>query len=277
MRYLFIRHEDFCKYAGFNFNPPQAGVTGKHHAPTVANKERLLKHTGQILNQAINHDGVDPDLFEGSAAFVETAVEVIAEDPEVFELLDALTQHTDYLYAHSLGTSLFSVILANKMAWTMPTNKFKVAVGGLLHDVGQKGISEALLMRPRGDWSADELKMYESHPTKSLEILHGIKSMSSDVLQIVKEHHEDCLSQGFPSRMRKGAIHPMAKLVSVANLFSQRIVKNPHNRLQTPKQALEEIVTLHSEQLDTAFLDALMRVFDFVPPGPKRRGVTWVS
>lgn len=263
MHFLYLRKEDFRTYVGFNlgFVP----VPGKSSSIFQEKKLKLIRKTGEILNEQVAHAGVDEGLFNGSVTFVETAVEVLSDDPEVFTLLDTLNQHTDYLYAHSVGTSLYSVMLAQKVAWHLPTNKFKLAVGGLLHDIGLKEIEQSLLMKPRMGWTIDEVKDYESHPRRSMDILNGIRSIPSDVSQIVHEHHEDCLSQGFPSRVKKTAIYPMAKLASVANEFCNRVIKNPHSPLMTPTEALRQMCNVCVDSLDHAFLNALMDLFNFKP------------
>jgi HD-GYP domain-containing protein (c-di-GMP phosphodiesterase class II) len=147
----------------------------------------------------------------------------------------------------------------------LPVNKFKVAMGGLLHDAGQKDIDLAILMKPKASWTYEETKKYESHPLRSMEILNNMKYIPSDVIHIVKEHHEDGLAQGFPSRLRKSACHPMGKLVAVANEFCNRIITNPHYQKMSPQDAITQMVSFNAERLDPAFLGALMKLFNMTP------------
>lgn len=261
--FLYLRQEDFRTYVGFNLELGRAAA--KSQVVSRSKKLNLLRHTGEILLQEIRREGGDPELFGGAAAFVETAVDILTDDPDVFELLEALNRHTDYLYAHAVGVSLYGVLIAQKVEWTLPTTKFKVAAGGLLHDVGQKEIEVDLLMRPRAQWSVEELKRYESHPTRTTQILSEIRSLSSDIIQIAQQHHEDCLAQGFPSRLRKGMIYPMARLVAVANEFCERVIKNPHFADVSPHDALQQMIILDARRLDPIFFDALMKLFNFAP------------
>jgi putative nucleotidyltransferase with HDIG domain len=263
VRFLYMRREDFRTYVGFNLTLTKVVRTAK--GISREKKVNLIKHTGELLMEQIQHDGVDEELFDGAVVFVQTTIDVLCQDPDVFLLLDILNSHADHLYAHSVGVSLYSVMLARAVSWHLPTNKFKVAVGGILHDVGEKEIPRELLMRPRKDWSFTDLKLYESHPSRGVEILNQVRTIPSDVIQIVKEHHEDCIGNGFPARLKRSSIHPMAKMISVADSFCERIIKSPNQEGMTPSEALQQMAMLQSDRLDAQFLEALMRLFHFVP------------
>lgn len=267
--HLHLKREDFRTYVGFNLS-----LTRAVRSSRVVNREKklnLLKHTGEILLEQLQHDGIDREAFDSSVAFVLTTIDIVGEDPDVMKLLEILNSHVDYLYTHSVGVSLYSVMLARAVEWSLPNNKFKVAVGGLLHDIGEKEIARELLLRPRKDWNIDEICIYECHPNRGVDILVQVRSIPSDVVQIVKEHHENCLAQGFPSRIRRSTIHPMAKLVAVANEFCDRVIRSPNSPGLAPAEALKEMHLFCSDRLEPQFFEALMRLFRFSPTIPPTR------
>jgi HD-GYP domain-containing protein (c-di-GMP phosphodiesterase class II) len=134
-------------------------------------------------------------------------------------------------------------------------------MGGLFHDLGMKELERDLIHRPRYSWSREEVKVYESHPNRGLSILNEMQSVPEDVRAIVRQHHENCLARGYPSGMKKAMIHPMARLISVADEFCYRVIKSPHFREMTPDEALQDMMTSCAEQLDKAFLGALVELF----------------
>ena len=265
LKFLFLLKEDFRKYVGFNL----ALTKGARGSDLISNskKQALIHHTAEILLEQVRRSGLDDELFDGSRTFVESAVEAVTEDENVFQLLDSLNQHADFLYAHSLAVSLYSVMLARAVNWKLPTNSFKIAIAGLLHEIGMKELDRTLLLRPRANWSVEEVKRYETHPTRGVEILSQIKSVPSDVLQIIKEHHEDVKGHGFPARLKKAAIHPMAKLVAVADDFCDRVVKGPNGPGISPTEAVTQMQTLCADRLDPQFFEALVKTFS--PPAPE--------
>lgn len=255
--HLYLRHEDFRKYVGFTLTLTRA----VRSAPIAqAKKLHLIRHTGELLLE-IAHDGLDQEVFDSSRAFVQTTVEVLCDEPDVFELLQVLNSHADHLYAHAVGVSLYGVMLADAVGWKLPTNKFKVAVGGLLHDIGEKEVPREVLEKKRGGCSVEEIKLIETHPIRGVEILARIPAIHDDVLHIIRQHHEDCLAQGYPARLRRSAIHPMAKLIRVADEFCERVIRTPAGPGMAPREALDQIEKVYASRLEPQFFDALKGLF----------------
>lgn len=258
--FLYLKREDFRKYVGFSLTISDAA--NRTRVLDTKKKLNLLRHTGEILGEQIRHDGIVPSVYESAAAFVETVLDVLTDDAGAVDLLEALNSHADYLLGHSVAVSLFSVLIAEKLNWNSPSNKFKIAMGGLLHDVGMKEIDATILNKPRFNWSQGEIKNFEDHPLRGNRILDDLNDIPDDIRDIVKQHHENCLSRGFPARVKKVSIHPMAKLISVADEFCYRTVRNPQHSVMSPAEALHDMTVNCAEQLDKTFLNALREVFE---------------
>lgn len=74
----------------------------------------------------------------------------------------------------------------------------------------------------------------------------------------------DCLGRGFPSGLKKLTIHPMAKLIAVADEFCERVLQNPNSSEMKPMEALEDM-THSADRLDPKCFQALMQLFKFTP------------
>lgn len=259
VHYLYLLRDDFRKYLGFSLKITRAAQRN----PSVSREKRLqlARHTADVILSHIESHGLDSELFDDAFSFVETMIDAISDDEALVNLLEALKNHSDYHYSHGVGVSFYSVAMAKQVGWGLPTNRFKVALGGLIHDIGEKEIGLDVLAKPRSMWSLTEVKLFEGHPSRGVEILNGIQSIPEDVLQIVKHHHEDCMAQGFPSRLRRSHIHPMAKLISVADLFCELAIPNPNSPGVPPADALLKMATLHEERLDKQFFGALKQLF----------------
>jgi len=244
---------------GFNITQNEAAKVTS--SADLERKHGLLRHVGKVLSEQIPHDGVDQQAYNSALAFVDATLDIITDNSKAVEVLDALRFHADHVLVHSVGVSLYSVMIAQGVKWHLPTNRAKVALGGLFHDVGLKEISSALLEKPRYGWNQSEAKTYETHPSRGIHIIAGIEELSEDVREVVKQHHENCLSRGYPAALKKTAIHPMAKLISVADEFCYRIIRGPEFRDMTPLEALQDIRSNYSGYLDKTFLDGLVYLF----------------
>ncbi len=253
LSYLFIKQDDFRQFVGF---PIDIDWMVRHPADRER-KVALMKQSAQFLS-GINHEGTDEHGFEAAAAFVEASLDLLTDDVRAMDLLDRLRRHADQVLSHSLGVSVYSVMISQRIKWNLPTNRFKVAIGALLHDVGQQEISQHILANPQKSWSEDDRKAYQSHCMLGHDMLDQLSNIPDDVRQIVKQHHENCQSRGFPYQVKKSAIHPMAKLIAVADEFCYRVV---HPQGMSPHAALQEMMANCSDLLDKEFLGALVSLF----------------
>lgn len=272
--YLYIRKSDFAKYIGLNLELSR--IVSEKSKVSNDQKMRILKHTSEVMLQDVFINGVDREKLETSGALVEALVSTLSEDDELFKLLTLLQTHSDHLYAHSLGVSLYSVMVVKHLGWSSAPTLFKVAMGGLLHDIGKKEIAPEILEKPRQDHTQKEREIYESHPMRGKELLSLIRSVPDDVVQITMHHHENALGRGFPYRLLKSKIHPLAKLVAVVDEFCDLTVKSSTNvSPSTAHEALDRLYALKGHELDLGFLRSLMEIFNHpVPHGmPKAASV----
>ncbi len=121
---------------------------------------------------------------------------------------------------HSMTTCLVSMIICEEMKLNLPLAQEKVAMGALLHDIGMRFVPKEIQDKPRNQWTAEDRAQYEQHPTKGVELLRETKDVPSDVLLIIGEHHELANGTGFPKRLRDVKISPLARIVSLANFYS---------------------------------------------------------
>ena len=72
-------------------------------------------------------------------------------------------------------------------------------------------IDSEILKKSRGELTYDEVKEYENHPYRGMQLLSAIEDMSADVIAITYEHHENSIGQGFPRRLWDMKLNPLQK------------------------------------------------------------------
>lgn len=259
IRYLYLRKDDFRRYVGMNV--AIAPAVKSSNAIDKKRKVAFLRHTSEVIMEQLFFDQLDEEGFQNAKAVVESTVDLATDNAATTSLLDKMNTTTDFLYSHSLGVSLYSVMIARELKWTSWPTIYKVSMGALFHDIGKKEIDRKILDKPRRELNADEMKIYESHATRGLEILASLPSVPSDVLQIVGQHHENCLGLGYPLALTKNRIHPMARLVSVANAFCEQALKNPNSAGMSPAEAINRMITMNVDRFESSIMHALVRLF----------------
>jgi putative nucleotidyltransferase with HDIG domain len=262
IQFLYMLKEDFKKYLNFNLIMVDAVTQSQKidHQKKIA----FVKHTTEVLLQNLRVNEIKEEDFMQASALVENSIKLLNDSADATNLLAALAGHTDHLYAHSVGVSLYSSMIGRKLGWRSASTVSKLSIGGLLHDVGKKEIPREILNKTRSELSAEEISLLESHPVRGAEILAQLQCVPSDVLQIVHEHHENCLGFGYPSHLKKSKIHPLAKVVALANEFCNFVIKNPNSPGLKPGDAIQRLISLNPEYYDEAALQALMKLFNIL-------------
>jgi putative nucleotidyltransferase with HDIG domain len=259
IRYLYLKKEDFARYLGFSLKLLQAANSSK----TISKEKKigLLKHTGEIIAHQIQFEGMDIEIYEQSKVFVETSVSLLSSQDDIYALLNSLSEKSNPVYTHSVAVSTTAILIAREMQWTSPQNLFKIGMGGLMHDIGKSELDIELLKKPRREMTVEEMHLMDSHPQLGVEILEKMSDVPADVLQIVLQHHENCIGQGFPHRLRKNEIHPMARLIAVADKFCNLVLNVPGGPQFSPQNAVENLIAVSLHLFDSRFINALARIF----------------
>jgi response regulator RpfG family c-di-GMP phosphodiesterase len=260
VHFLYLRADDYKRYLGIALK--LTTVAQANSGISREKKLHLLRHTGEVLIEHAHKERIDQEIYTDSATFIENAINVLTEDVRALDLLSSLNKHSDHLFAHSLGVGLYSIMMATSLKWQIPAHKFTLATGAIFHEIGCKEMPGDLLQRHRSNWNVEEIKLFESHPERGVAILRGLPFVTSDVLHIIHQHHENCTATGFPQKKRKHTIHPMAKIVSVADEFCYRTISNPSRTILNPKDAIKDMLNFSSESLDYSFMSTLAKLFN---------------
>jgi HD-GYP domain-containing protein (c-di-GMP phosphodiesterase class II) len=110
--------------------------------------------------------------------------------------------------------------------------------GGLLHDVGKIGISEAILGKP-ARLTTTEFATMRRHPVLGVEICRPLRSRAiAGALPIIRHHHERIDGQGYPDGLAGEQIPLTARLVAISDAYDAMTSNRPYRRGMPPEQAL---------------------------------------
>lgn len=259
VNYLYMRKEDFGNYVGYSINLAKV-VTGSNK---ISKEKKLgfLKYTGEIIMENTYVNGVNEDTFRQAKDFMNNTMDVVVARDDAFNLLMMLNSHSDFLYAHSLGVSIYSVMIAKLAGWSSPKTVFTISIAALFHDIGKKEISMEILKKNRLELTQEEREIFETHPARGGEILSQVKGIPESVPIVAQQHHADVNGYGFPRGLQRSKIHPFAKLVNVANVFCDLALKSPSHEGMSGEEALKVMTQTKKEALDPQFVYLLQQIF----------------
>jgi response regulator RpfG family c-di-GMP phosphodiesterase len=256
LEYFYLKKDDFRKYIGVNVDILKK--VNRCDAINTQKKLNLLKATSEIILEQFHSENIEDAKLDAAKNVIETCFDVLMDTEDGMEVAQVIKSGGDKEFSHQVAVSFYSVLIAKQMEWKSLNTLYKVSTAGFLHDIGEKYIPKEILAKRRSELTYKEIQILETHPIKGAEALSSCSSIPTEVIQVVLQHHEDCTGSGFPHRLRKSQICPLARLVAVADSFCDLVFK-PNGISEI--EALNLINTVYNGTLDPQFINALNKVF----------------
>ncbi|MEI8346152.1 MAG: HD domain-containing phosphohydrolase [Pseudomonadota bacterium] len=236
---MYTTQEEYSFYSAYveSLTSMMAREPGKFDSAQACEflKEMVVANMNELLVNKI----VTPSSVENSAMVVQATIEQINRDPKALFRVIAMMNKQPYLFKHSTITALLSVILA-KAAGIISKGKLQiVGTGAYLHDVGIAFMD----FNPEEleTFTADNYKAVQQHPELGKKQIDSLPGITSEIIQIVLQHHEQPNGAGYPNHLREGMIYMPAKVVAIADAFSAMISKRGYRAAFTPEMALRNM------------------------------------
>lgn len=170
-----------------------------------------------------------------------------------------------YTRGHSDRVSEYSVLIGKKLGLDEKTLHI-LKIGGLFHDIGKIGIPDSILLK-ESKLSDEEYSQIKNHPMIGAHML-GDAAIFTDILPIVKHHHERYDGRGYPSQLVGDDIPYVARIAAVADTFDAMTSKRSYRDSLPIDVVRAEIERCSGTQFDPniakVFLDIMDNDFDLI-------------
>ena len=170
-----------------------------------------------------------------------------------------------YTRGHSDRVSEYSVLIGKKLGLDEKTLHI-LKIGGLFHDIGKIGIPDSILLK-ESKLSDEEYSQIKNHPMIGVHML-GDAAIFTDILPIVKHHHERYDGRGYPSQLVGEDIPYVARIAAVADTFDAMTSKRSYRDSLPIDVVRSEIERCSGTQFDPniakVFLDIMNNDFDLI-------------
>lgn len=219
---LYVHVEDYHRFlvskAQAAKDLKESGVVFKRESRVI-----LIQDAMTAVYRDVGEMGFSDQSFARAKLVNHALLSYIKENPTLADLLCKFGVTSGDSIAHSMMVGMVSVMLGMKHEWVKPSTLEKLSLGGFLHDVGKTKLPPEILAKQSSTLSRDERIIYESHVEIGAQLLSQAKTMPDDVLLIVLEHHERSDGTGYPKKLKDFQISPLARVVSLANAFVERM------------------------------------------------------
>ncbi len=166
----------------------------------------------------------------------------------------------EYTGGHTKRVTQYATALAERMELSTEDIEL-IKIGTPLHDIGKIGISDEILRKP-GKLTAQEFAVMQTHTTLGAEYLSTIPELLP-CIPIIRNHHERWDGTGYPDRLAKTDIPPLARIVAVADAFDAMTSNRPYHvgkKGRSPEEAFAEVEAQSGRQFDPECAQAFLEI-----------------
>ncbi len=164
--------------------------------------------------------------------------------PEDFEsvvqaLLTAIEAKDLKLRRHSERVAKFAWHIAEQMEIDAASRE-QLRHGALLHDIGNIGIPDSILLKPAGlsQMEFDEMKL---HPIIGAQIVRSLSSAQA-IRPLIRSHHEKMDGSGYPDGLSGSEIPELVKILSVVDVYDSLRSERSYREAFTHENAMEILI-----------------------------------
>ena len=206
-------------------NTNELRQTKKKPQPSVTEELSVAKNLKDKLSKAVKnlHDDIaqhKPISSDAINPLIDQTLESLERNNQALMTLAHLSKRSQKIIDHTFSVFCISLNMAQFQKLTNQ-EKNELAQAALLHDTGWNNIP-LNLMGKRTSYTKTEKKLIQKHSELGAKIL-SVSNIPESVIRIIREHHEREDGSGYPHGIKQAEIHPLAKLLAVADSYDERV------------------------------------------------------
>lgn len=182
-----------------------------------------------------------------------------SEESYIYAINNIVESKDKYTKGHSDRVSEYSVLIGKKLNLNDKDLKL-LRVGGLFHDIGKIGIPSSILKKP-SKLTDTEFSIIKKHPTIGAKILE-FAEIFSDIIPIVKYHHERFDGTGYPEKLRGNNIPYLARITAIADSYDAMSSKRTYRNALSKEDIRNEFIKNAGLQFDKELSDVFIDILD---------------
>ncbi|WP_338450436.1 HD-GYP domain-containing protein [Niallia oryzisoli] len=198
--------------------------------------------------------GMPIDMAKMRLILLPLLKEAMRKSGELFSL-HHLSNNERYPYQHAVAVGLLCGYIADKLKYPKG-DIIQAALAGILADCGMAKINPRMLQK-KAALSIQEFAEIKNHPKYSYQMVHDLPLLREGAKIAVLQHHERLDGSGYPLSLKSNMIHPIAKIIAVADTYHAMTSERLYRQKQSSFRVLELMKQDHFGKFDLAALQAL--------------------
>jgi putative nucleotidyltransferase with HDIG domain len=171
--------------------------------------------------------------------------------------LDIVWRHDDKTYQHCLLVAGLAAAFSIKLGFGAADRRL-LTEAALLHDVGKSRIPLDVLNKP-DTLTDDEMSLVRTHAPVGYDLLLGQGGFNSQLLDVVRHHHEYLDASGYPDGLPAGQISDLVRLTTICDIYAALLERRSYKAPIAPDAAYDILLGM-KDKLDPSLVRAFRPV-----------------
>ncbi len=204
--------------------------------------------------KAVFADGIDKGIdTKAVSEVIEDTLSGLGKNTDIFLTLLEMREEENYLYEHSIKSSIIAMSIGVKLAYTKEKLEL-LGKAALLHDIGMFKVDNTILNK-EGKLSKEEVEAIRLHTEIGAKLL---ENEEEEVRLAALYHHERVDGSGYPRGLVSHELTEITKIVSIADLYAALISDRVYREAKDPKDAIKYLMSVAGKQVDTEIVKKLL-------------------
>lgn len=196
---------------------------------------------------------------------VRPLVKSMIRNPDASIWLTRIRDKGTYIYKHSVGCAIWAIALGRELG--LPVRELNsLALGALLLDIGKLKLPETILNK-KSRLTSEEFTLIKQHPQYAVDMLVDTPGLNSNIIEMVKYHHERLNGSGYPDGLENNDIPVYARIAAIVDCYdaitSERLYASPINQ----SEALKKLYELRDIDFQGELVEEFIQAVGIYPAG----------
>ncbi len=226
--------------------------------------KKEINQLGEKINCAIENN--EPVNMQDITPIIDKTISSLCRNDQALTSLLRHSKSQGKLTSHTFNVFTLSLMLATKLKVSEEDQQL-LGVASLLHDSGWARLPGNLFSKGK-PYTSTEKKLTTEHIKIVLKILEQSSSVPNIVATIISQHHERCNGTGYPSSLTSTNIHPLTKIMMIADTYDEMMQGIGEQPGMISSLAISNLFKLaQQQQLDETMCKAFVSAVGIYPIG----------
>lgn len=191
-------------------------------------------------------------------------VSSVFRNTSAMTILTRIKDKHSYNWRHMINCAIFTAVFAKYLGYKEEAVQ-QLAMGALLHDLGQAKLPQGIISRP-SKLTSSEMDIIKRHVAQGLGLVKGEKGITPLILDMIVNHHERLDGSGYPRGITAEKLSRPARMMAIVDVYDALTADRPHQEGDEPINALRYLLA-NKELFDAELVQHFIKCLGVHPVG----------